>query len=48
MVHGIPTWAIKGRYEAGEDIADIQADFSLEPPEIMAALEFEGMELRAA
>ena len=47
-VHGIPTWAIKGRYEAGEDVEEIQDDFSLESQEVFAALEFEGMELRAA
>ena len=47
-VHGIPTWAIKGRYEAGEDIDEIQDDFVLESSEVLAALDFEGMQLRAA
>ena len=47
-VRGIPTWAIKGRYVAGEEVEDIQDNFSLDPSEIIAALDFEGMELRAA
>ena len=47
-VHGIPTWAVKGRYEAYEDIEDIQEDFNLEASEVAAALGFEGVELRAA
>lgn len=47
-VRGIPTWVIKGRYEAGENIDDIEDDFGLQSSEIMAALTFEGMELRAA
>lgn len=46
MVHGIPTWAIKGRYTAGEDVVDIQDDFNLEEYQVMAALKFEEMELR--
>ena len=47
-VRGIPTWAIKGRYEANEDIEDIQDDFALESSAVVAALEFEGIQLRAA
>lgn len=47
-VSGIPTWAVRGRYESGEDIADIQDDFDLEAPEVVAALNFEGVQLRAA
>lgn len=47
-VSGIPTWAVRGRYEAGEDIEDIKEDFDLEAPEIVAALNFEGVQLRAA
>jgi uncharacterized protein (DUF433 family) len=48
MVSGIPTWAIRGRYEAGENIDDIEDDFDIREPEILAALKFEGVELRAA
>ena len=47
-VHGIPTWAVKGRYEAGEVVEEIQEDFDLESLEVVAALEFEGIQLRAA
>lgn len=47
-VRGIATWAIRGRYEAGEDIEDITDDFGLEPHEVVAALNFEGVQLRAA
>lgn len=41
-VHGTPTWAIKGRYEAGETIDDIASDFEIEEPDVRIALEFEG------
>ena len=29
-VKGVPTWAIRGRYKAGESLVEIQADFQLE------------------
>jgi uncharacterized protein (DUF433 family) len=44
-VRGIPTWAIKGRREAGEGIDEIQEDFNLEHSEVVAALNFEGTPL---
>jgi uncharacterized protein (DUF433 family) len=44
MVKGIPTWAIKGRWEAGESPDDIAADFSLRKTEVVDALVFEGIE----
>ena len=47
-VRGIPTWVVKGRYESGEVVEEIQDDFNLESSEVMAALEFEGVQLRAA
>ena len=47
-VHGIPTWAIRGRYDSGEIVEEIQDDFNLESSEVFAALEFEGVQLRAA
>lgn len=40
-VQGIPTWAIKGRWEAGEDAEEIADDFGLEPAMILSALQFE-------
>jgi uncharacterized protein (DUF433 family) len=42
-ISGMPTWAIKGRWEAGEPIEDIADDFGLEEQEIVRALEFEGI-----
>lgn len=42
-VNGIPTWAIKGRREAGETLDDIVDDFDLKVEEVVAALEFEGV-----
>ena len=47
-MHGIPTWAVKGRYEAGEVEEEIQDDFNLESQAVRAALDFEGIQLRAA
>jgi uncharacterized protein (DUF433 family) len=44
MVKGIPTWAIKGRWDAGEDPTDIAADFSLRKAEVIDALLFEGID----
>jgi uncharacterized protein (DUF433 family) len=45
MVNGVATWAIKGRWEAGESIDDIAEDFSLAPAEVGHALKFEGIDL---
>jgi uncharacterized protein (DUF433 family) len=42
-IKGIPTWALKGRWEAGESIKDIGDDFLLDPPDVLAALRFEGL-----
>jgi uncharacterized protein (DUF433 family) len=44
MVRGVPTFAVRGRYMAGEEIADIQDDFGLEESEVRDALKFEGIE----
>jgi len=41
-VRGVPTWAIRGRFRAGESIEDICADFVLERREVEQALAFEG------
>lgn len=40
-VHGVATWAIKGRETAGESIEEIAEDFGLEVSDVRAALEFE-------
>lgn len=41
QIRGVPTWAIRGRQEAGESIVDIADDFSLKIAEVKKALEFE-------
>ena len=47
-VRGIPTWAMRGRKLAGESVEEISEDFGLEYNEVIAGLEFEGLELEAA
>jgi uncharacterized protein (DUF433 family) len=42
-VHGIATWAIKGRYQAGESDEDIAEDFGIGVPDVRKALRFEGL-----
>lgn len=42
-VKGIPTWVLKGRWDSGESIADIQDDFGLNMDEIRYSLQFEGV-----
>ena len=42
-VSGAATWAIKGRWAAGESVADIAVDFSLSPDNVTDALKFEGI-----
>ena len=41
QIKGVPTWAIRGRQEAGESLADIADDFALKIPEVEKALQFE-------
>ena len=43
-IKGIPTWTLKNRLDAGESVEDIAEDFSLEPLDVVQALEFEGVE----
>ena len=40
-VRGVPTWAIRGRRDAGETFDEIVEEFDLEPDEVRAALAFE-------
>ncbi len=47
IVNGVPTWALKGRREAGESIREIAADFGIDEPLVIAALVFEGVETAA-
>jgi uncharacterized protein (DUF433 family) len=42
-VNGVPTWVIKGRYDAGESNADIAEDFGIKRDEVKEALKFEGV-----
>lgn len=43
-IRGVPTWAIKGRWVAGESLADIEEDFQIKASEIKEALAFEGID----
>jgi uncharacterized protein (DUF433 family) len=43
MVKGVPTWAIKGRWSAGEPPDEIAEDFGLRETEVIDALSFEGI-----
>ena len=44
-VGGLPTWVLKGRWEAGESIEAIIADYRLKEEEIRDGLVFEGVTL---
>lgn len=41
IVKGIPTWALKGRYAAGEPINELADDFGLTEADVIQALRFE-------
>ena len=43
-VSGIPTWVLKGRYNAGETITDVIEDFQLEATAVRDAWQFEGID----
>lgn len=43
-VRGIPTFALKGRWDAGETLDDILEDFSVPKGDVVNALVFEGVE----
>lgn len=45
---GLPTWVVKERYEAGETLAEIEADFDVPRAQLEAALEFEKVPIRTA
>lgn len=42
-IKGTPTWAISGRWDAGESVKDIADDFDLAVEEVREALIFEGV-----
>ncbi|MDA1220369.1 MAG: hypothetical protein O2909_13230 [Chloroflexi bacterium] len=43
MVAGLPTWVIKGRYLAEEDLTEITEDFDVSELAVLDALTFEGV-----
>jgi len=46
-VKGLPTWIIRGRWEAGENTDEISNDFHLDIDSIVHAFRFEGIEVAA-
>lgn len=42
-VSGVPTWIIKGRWDAGENIDDIAKDFGMKKIDVRKTLAFEGV-----
>jgi uncharacterized protein (DUF433 family) len=44
-IHGLPTWVIKGRVQAGETPEEIEDDFNISVEDIDIALQFEGTQL---
>ena len=46
-VSGIPTWVLKGRWEAGEGLEEIEDDFGLSREIICDGLSFEGIQIAA-
>jgi uncharacterized protein (DUF433 family) len=44
MVKGIPTWAILGRWDAGESPTEIAKDFGIRKAAVVDALSFEGVD----
>jgi len=45
-VKGVPTWALKGRWVAGDSPKEIAEDYALSKGAVEKALEFEGIDLR--
>lgn len=42
-IDGVPTWVFKGRWEAGEPLAEIADDFGVPNSAVLQALHFEGI-----
>ena len=42
-VRGVPTWVLRGRWDAGESISDIEEDFELVEQDVRHALQFENI-----
>jgi uncharacterized protein (DUF433 family) len=45
---GVPTWVVKDRYQAGEDVDEIGEDFGVSRSQIEEALAFEDVPVNAA
>ena len=45
-VKGVPTWALSGRYNAGEAIEDVAEDFLISQNDVRKALAFEGIAIQ--
>ena len=45
MVHGLPTWVLKGRWNAHETFSEIQDEFGLPEQAVRDGLVFEGIKL---
>lgn len=43
QIGGVATWAVKGRYDAGESVKDIAGDLGLDVPNVIEALKFENV-----
>ncbi|WP_155255592.1 DUF433 domain-containing protein [Bradyrhizobium elkanii] len=43
VVKGVPTWIVKGRFDAGESDSVIAEDFGIDVPSVREALKFEGV-----
>lgn len=46
--HGIPTWVLRGRHNAGESVRDIMDDLGLDEAAVRDGFKFEGIEIEAA
>ena len=46
-IDGLPTWVIRGRWDAGETIQEIIEDFDFDKKNVLFALNFEGIELQS-
>jgi uncharacterized protein (DUF433 family)/DNA-binding transcriptional MerR regulator len=44
-VRGVPTWALSGRYKAGETIEDMARDFAITRAQVKKGLKFEGVSI---
>ncbi len=47
VVHGLPTWVVKGRWNAGESVEEISEDFTIPEEAVKDALAFERIDIAA-